>query len=367
MVGMRSIVTSADTHNTLRDLIDILGEADSFSRDALVRVQELVDRAEAASARTASTLNELHGFLEQFSLESGISSGDTRNPTFLGGIVDLDAMRADVSSMSLNASKADVLARSLRSLRNAIENADRHFSSDAALTTPLDATSNQFQAAVTGAQEEERERLAREVHDGPAQVMANAIYAVQVAEQVAARNPESMAEELSRLRDLLKEGLTEVRRFMFDLRPAMLAEYGLAATVQHRVDHYERYFGRRVSCDIRGDLPTLAPDAELNLFRIIQEALQNAHKYAGNEAAVEVQMCMEPPGFVIRVSDNGLGFDPALVSPKLASGAGLLGMRKRAALLRAQLSIESQLGKGTVITLVVPVDAQPGLESARSA
>jgi two-component system sensor histidine kinase DegS len=347
-------------------MIDILDAVEAFTQGALARIDELWQQAEAVRARAEAERLELELFLDQFSLESGLSGGQVRNPTFLGGIVDLDAMRADVTNMSVNASKAEMLARSVRSLRNAIENAGRHFAGEAALTTSLDATSDQFQAAVNEAQEEERERLAGEIHDGPAQVLANAIYAVQIAERVAKRNPESMGEQLGTVRELLREGLTEVRRFMFDLSPAMLAEYGLAATVQHRLDHYERYFGRRVSCDIRGNMPALTSDQERNIFRIIQEALQNAHKYSGNEASVEVQISMEPEGLVVRISDNGVGFDPALVSPKLTSGAGLVGMRKRATILRAQLTIESQLSKGTTITLIVPVDPQPELGPARS-
>jgi signal transduction histidine kinase len=99
----------------------------------------------------------------------------------------------------------------------------------------------------------------------------------------------------------------------------------------------------------------------LTVFRIVQEALQNAHKHAGSDAAIDVLMAPEEQALTVRISDDGIGFDPALVSPKLNSGAGLLGMRERASIARARLSIESRLGSGSLITLTLPIDAQPDL------
>ena len=366
-MGTRTIVTSADTQMTLRDLINLLGDAESTARMALQNVNELVDRAVALQSAAARERAELEQFLEQFALESGLSKGNVDNPTFHGGIVDLEAMRADAVNMSVNASKSTILASSLISLRNSIENAARHFADSDALTVSLDARSEHFQTAVNEAREDERRKLSREVHDGPAQVLANAIYAVQVVEQLVKRDPSAVEEELKRVRELLKEGVTEVRRFMFDLRPATLQDYGLPMTINRYVEDYGRFFGRRVTCAIKGAIPTLMPEQDLTVFRIVQEALQNAHKHAGNDAAVDVSMAADSDNLTLRIADDGLGFDPALVSPKLNSGAGLLGMRERAQLARARLTIESQLGSGTVITLTLPIEAQPDLGQLRSA
>lgn len=359
-------MTSADTHSTLRELFDILGEAEALSREFLPRLNALLDRAEAMNRAAASERSDLEQFLEQFALESGLSGGNLTSPTFHGGIVNIEMMRADVVSMALNASKADILASSIKSLRNSVEAAARHFAEDSALTVSLDATSEHFQSAVNEAREDERRKLAREIHDGPAQVLANAIYAVQIIEQLVKRNPDAVEEELGRVRDLLREGVTEVRRFMFDLRPATLQDYGLGPTVQRYVEDYGRFFGRRATCTIQGQLPTLTPDQDLTVFRIVQEALQNAHKHAGNDAAIDVSLTAIESTLIVRIADDGIGFDPALVSPKLNSGAGLLGMRERASLARARLSIESRLGSGSVITLSLPIESQPNLGQPRS-
>ena len=365
-MGTRTIVTSADGHSTLRDLIEILGEAESTAQEFLIRLNALAERAETINRAAALERADLEQFLEQFALESGLSDGNLNNATFHGGFVNLETMRADVVNMALNASKAAILSSSLTSIRNSIEAAARHFADDSALSVSLDATSEHFQTAVNEAREDERRKLSREIHDGPAQVLANAIYAVQIIEQLVKRNPEAVQEELTRVRELLKEGVTEIRRFMFDLRPATLQDYGLGPTVQRYVEDYGRFFGRRATCTIQGSLPTLTPEQDLTVFRIVQEALQNAHKHAGSDAAIDVLMAPEEQALTVRISDDGIGFDPALVSPKLNSGAGLLGMRERASIARARLSIESRLGSGSLITLTLPIDAQPDLGQTRS-
>jgi signal transduction histidine kinase len=148
---------------------------------------------------------------------------------------------------------------------------------------------------------------------------------------------------------------------MSDLRPIALKDYGLAIYLERYVDNYARFFGRRANCTIAGTLPSLTEDQEFMIFRIVQEALQNVHKHGGNDASVDITISMDDGELVVRVSDDGVGFDPALVSPKLSSGAGLLGMRDRANVSRARLNIESRLGSGTVITLSLPVDAQSDL------
>jgi two-component system sensor histidine kinase DegS len=359
-------MTSAEMHSPLEELISILTEAEAASQETLIRFNNLVARADAANRRAANELAELEQFLEQFALESGLVGASRTNRTFHGEFVDLEAMRQDVVTISVNAAKAAILSSSLASVRDSVENAARHFGSDEALTASLDATAEHFQTAITEAREDERRKLAREIHDGPAQVLANAIYAVQIVEQLVKRNPAAVDEEISRVRDLLKEGVTEVRRFMFDLRPATLQDYGLAQTVQKYVDDYGRFFGRRATCAVTGKMPALSPDQDLTVFRIVQEALQNVHKHAGIDAAVDVTISADASTLTVRIADDGVGFDPALVSPKLNSGAGLLGMRERASLARARLTVESRLGGGSVVTLILPIDAQSDLRQLRS-
>lgn len=352
-------MTATDRQPIDQQLRELVASAAAVSSDALDRATDLLYAAEKIQRETATVREELEQFLDQFSLESGLTSGSLSQATFAGGLIDLEVMRSDVAKMALDASKAEMVSKSLHALVTILNTSNQHFNDPASLSKTLDATADHFQAALNDAREEERNKLAREIHDGPAQVLANAIYHVQYVEQVAKRTPETVTEELERLRELLKEGVTEIRRFMFDLRPATLQHYGLGPTIQRYVDDYGKFFGRRSSCVISAELPQLTPEQDLCVFRIVQQSLQNAHQHAGNDAEVDVSMKAIDCLLEVRIHDNGVGFDPALVSPKLTSGAGLMGMRERAAVAHAQLRIESKLGAGSTVTLILPIDNQP--------
>jgi len=346
---------AASNGNVPERLAEIVLAAQDLSAQTLTRMTDLLQAAETVAAETGSVRSELEQFLDQFSLESGIADGSSNQIRFAGGVIDLESMRADVASMALNAARATNLVTSLKSIQSSLNTAARHFSQDTALITTIDAREEGMQASLFAAREDERRKLAREIHDGPAQVLANAVYHVQIVEQVVKRNPGAVDEELMRLRELLKEGGTEVRRFMFDLRPTALQDYGLGPTLKRCVEDWGRFFGHRVSYSIENPLPRLSPDEDLVVFRIVQQSLQNIHQHAGNDCAVDLSVCVQDQNLIVRICDDGVGFDPALVSPKLTSGAGLLGMRERAATVHATLNIESNLGVGSTITLCLPI------------
>ena len=139
------------------------------------------------------------------------------------------------------------------------------------------------------AQEEERLRLAREIHDGPAQVLANAIFEIEYCQRLLNRDPERLSTELERLKIDLKEGLAEVRQFIMDLRPGPLAELGLIATIRRYAQNYESRFGIVVELALDEDLGRLLPTQEVGVFRVVQEALQNARRHSG---ATRVRLAM---------------------------------------------------------------------------
>jgi two-component system sensor histidine kinase DegS len=352
----------ANSSNVLERLIDILSRADIVARESLEQMTALVEEAQSVADETAQVRSELEQFLEQFALESGMIDGGQDQMTFAGGVIDLNAMRSDVAIMALNAAKAQVLTASLKSLQACLASAARHFKLDTALTSTLDARDEAIQMALTAVREDERRKLSREIHDGPAQVLANAVYHVQIIEQVLKRNPAAIEEDLTALRELLKEGVTEVRRFMFGLSPIALHEYGLGPTLTRWVEDWGRFYGHHVKCTLEYPLPKLTPEQDLAVFRIVQQSLQNIHQHAGNDASVEVSVATNEELLIVRIADNGNGFDPALVSPKLTSGAGLRGMRERAEVIHASLSIESRLGHGSVITLIIAISPQIDLD-----
>jgi two-component system sensor histidine kinase DegS len=213
---------------------------------------------------------------------------------------------------------------------------------------------------MNSAREDERRRLAREIHDGPAQVLSNAIFAVHTTEQIAKRAPAQVADELALLRELLKDGVAEIRRFMFDLRPTMLQDLGLGPTLARYVDDYSRFFAKRVTLRCEDALPPLSPDQELTIFRIVQEGLQNVHKHAGAGADAAVDLAVIGNWLSLTIADTGRGFDPTTLTPRAGHGAGLPGMRERANLVGGEISVTSQVGVGSTISFRMPLRGQTG-------
>jgi two-component system sensor histidine kinase DegS len=214
-----------------------------------------------------------------------------------------------------------------------------------------------IRSAAFSAQEQERQRLAREIHDGPAQALANAIVALEFVERAirASSGPtvERALDEVERIKSSLRDGLTEIRRFIFDLRPTMLQDRGLPQTVEHYIATYQSVFPMAIDFQPAHHLPRLTPDQELTAFRVIQESIQNARKHA-RAATVSVSINHVDHTLFVVVSDNGRGFSPERVTTHLMGGAGLRGMRERAALIGGTLTIESALGEGTTIILEAP-------------
>jgi two-component system, NarL family, sensor histidine kinase DegS len=203
-------------------------------------------------------------------------------------------------------------------------------------------------------QEEERQRLAREIHDGPTQVLVNAIFVLSSISRQLDRNPEKARNELLQLEADLRDGLAEVRRFIFDLRPAQFGELGLAATLQQYVESYRQRSGASVTFLQEGEIPRLSSAKEAAIFRIFQEALQNARKHSG-ASAIRVVLAVEDCHLLVSVEDDGRGFDPDEVVGVAGRHFGLQSMRERAGNLRGNLEVRSRPGEGTSIVLHIPV------------
>jgi signal transduction histidine kinase len=151
----------------------------------------------------------------------------------------------------------------------------------------------------------------------------------------------------------MREGLIEVRRFQFDLRPSSLADRGLLSTLQRYITDYQAFFRLAVELHLPENLPSLSKDEELQTFRIIQEALQNIQKHA-RATLVAVQIAAEEGAVVVTIQDNGRGFVPQQNEITTLSGAGLRGMKERAAAVGGELEVTSNLGNGTAIRFSLP-------------
>ena len=212
------------------------------------------------------------------------------------------------------------------------------------------------------AREEERQRFARDVHDGPAQAFANAIIGLEFIERALRTDRDNVIEdglaEIERIKRTMREGLTEIRRFIFDHRPTMLLDRGLAPTLRHYVQSYQSIFPMVVNVDIDADIDRFDPDLELTAFRVVQESIQNASKHAkASQVDVRIRRAADN-SVLVTIVDDGRGFDPERVSAHAMGGVGLNGMKERVALVGGQLTIDSERGAGTTVQLVLPAEGR---------
>jgi signal transduction histidine kinase len=196
---------------------------------------------------------------------------------------------------------------------------------------------------------EERNRLARDLHDAVTQKLFGVVLAAESGTALLERDVGQAAAQLALVRDLAREAMEELRAVIVHLRPAALEDAGLAAALAKHVDILRRSHEREIALEISGDAPVPAA-VEGDVFRIAQEALHNALRHAGAQHIAIVLSC-DPGGVRLTVSDDGAGFDRDLVR---ASSLGLATMAERARSAGATLDIQTAPGAGTTVRLEVP-------------
>jgi len=206
-------------------------------------------------------------------------------------------------------------------------------------------------AAQISASEAERARIARDLHDGPAQYFANAVFETEYLCKLLTRDPDAVADGLARLRESLQQGVREIRHCLFELRLPAVEELGLVALLHDYLPEYERQYGVNLEASLPEDELPLLPVQAVALFRILQESLTNARKHAG-ASLVRVKLHRRGDEAILQVEDNGQGFTPGQARP---GHYGLLGMQERAQLLGGRLEVQGRPGKGARIVLHLPL------------
>lgn len=212
----------------------------------------------------------------------------------------------------------------------------------------------QFGLQIIEAQEEERRRLSREIHDGPAQMLANVMLRSDLVERTyRARGIEDAMQEVQSVRSLVRSALYEVRRIIYDLRPMALDDLGLIPTLKKYLATVQDYTeGLTITFAPFGKEGRLESKYEVALFRLVQEAVQNAVKHAEAEE-IKVKVEIMSTSAMIIVKDNGKGFD---LNDKKEKSFGLMGMRERVEMLEGELNIDSSIGEGTIVTIHLPLN-----------
>ncbi len=207
------------------------------------------------------------------------------------------------------------------------------------------------------AQEQERQRLVRQLHDGPAQSLTNLILQAEICERVFDTDAKRARTELGELKAAVTTTFQKVRDYMFDLRPMMLDDLGLIPTLRRYVDNFNEKSGVPAVLTITGSERRFAAYKEVVIFRVVQELLANVRQHAHATRVTVSLDATEDLAHVI-VEDNGSGFNfSEVLNAAQPRGIGLSTMRERMTMLGGQVQIESAVGRGTKITLQIPISS----------
>lgn len=197
---------------------------------------------------------------------------------------------------------------------------------------------------------EERNRLARDLHDSVAQTLFSLSLTSEAALTLAQDGVEKATDEIRKVSRLARDALAEMRSIVFELRPADLAADGLVPTIVKHAEVLSRVFGQQIEVDVRSE-GRLTPDVELELFRIAQEALSNALKHA-QASKIEIRADLANHPARLEIADDGVGFDTASPSVR-ARHLGLTTMEERAHGIGARFALDSAPGRGTAVKVEI--------------
>ncbi|WP_019415429.1 sensor histidine kinase [Paenisporosarcina sp. TG20] len=330
-----------DVHSKLAEVLingDLLEEETRLSRKRLGDVSKHFNTFSEQQVREA--------YEHANDLQIKLSINRTEDRQLLERKVDLERRLKDINDAILHADQlvtqanvvTNYLTSDLKNVGQALETAK---------------LKQDFSLKIIEAQEEERKRLSREIHDGPAQMMANVLVRSDLIERTyREKGVDQALVEITSLKLMVRTALTEVRRIIYDLRPMALDDLGLVPTLKKYLMTIEEY---NIGCQIHfrsyGEERRLLSNFEVAIFRLIQESVTNATKHGKCQSIwVEVKWCTSM--VTITVKDDGVGFDQQLVRE---SSFGLLGMQERVDLLEGEMIVQSSLGNGTVMSFLIPL------------
>lgn len=262
--------------------------------------------------------------------------------------------------------RRDDLERNMRGLLDTIEKADQlvnqvnvvlnYLSEDLKDVGPALKNAKMkedFAIRVIEAQEEERKRISREVHDGPAQMLANVLLRTDlITRSYDEKGVERAIQELRDLKGMVRDTLHEVRRIIYDLRPMALDDLGIVPTLKKYLNSVQDYNeGTYIEFSSRGEDRRMPMNYETAIFRLVQESVNNAIKH-GSAKEIRVNFEWLKENVNISIKDNGTGFDMALTKQ---NSFGIVGMKERIDLLDGTIDIQSEVGQGTRIMFIIPI------------
>ncbi len=284
------------------------------------------------------------------------AAGNLRVPIPDSGVGEVARLAANMEQMRvrLEATLEDH-RRWNEALEEMVEERTRELSTLYEQLQGREAMCKRLLGKVLTAQEEERARLARELHDTIGQSLTAVIMTTTAVESSLPATFASGKEKLANVRDIAAQALRDLRNLIFDLRPEILDDLGLALALRSQVKKYLEPAGVRVQIKAAGLKDELPAEVETAVFRVVQEAITNIARHAQASEA-HISLTQKDNRLIVRVEDNGVGFDPSLVMNEGRKAWGLRGMEERITLLGGKFYIGSKPGHGTLVLAEVPLD-----------
>jgi two-component system, NarL family, sensor histidine kinase DegS len=258
----------------------------------------------------------------------------------------LFVMRGQVEKLQNDQSHLKRQIEMIETVQGAIEGGPPHEAGKKGSANMIDTVERMIQA-----QEAERLRLSRQMHDGPAQALSNFILQTEIAMRLFDMDPNKAKEELSNMKGAAGKTFQKVRDFIFDLRPMMLDDLGLVPTLKRYVDAFKEQNGLDVRLLLTGEEKRIEPYQEVMIFRAIQELLNNAARYS-QASTLSIQLDMGDNNSKVIVEDNGKGFDVETLDEK--NNMGLKIIKERCEMLGGFMEVDSAVGEGTRVTFQIP-------------
>jgi two-component system, NarL family, sensor histidine kinase DegS len=317
----------------LSDELDSLERRASEARPRLVRSSD-AEAADAAGADSAAAAEAARPTAE-----------DDRVRTLRSDVTHLGH---ELGNHQTELAKLDMALRNLESTSVFLKRGDT------SQVTGGESLPTSVQMRIVEAQESERSRLAQEIHDGPAQVLSNAIFQVEYIERVIDHDDRLARTELRFLRELLRRELGSVRTFISQLRPPVLDELGLEGAIADAVARTTALTGLAITTELAAPADRLTEAQQTVVLRVVQEALQNVRKHGGASSVI-VASVIDGEAWVLTVRDDGRGFDVGAVAARGRRNFGLQFMQERAELIGGHFEVHSRPDDGTIVRLAIPM------------
>lgn len=336
-----------DKDNSSGGALDLQAELDETTR-ALREVTLMIEQSQGEvsklSQRNAAITTHLQQVQGQF---DKLPPQEIRNAydSALDAQQRLFVMRGQLEKLQSEKSHLERFKLTLERARD-LSNGPAASASSGGSKSPLASVE-----MLVNAQETERQRLSRQMHDGPAQALSNFILQTEIAMRLLEIDAGQARDELNSLKTSAMGTFQKVRNFIFELRPMMLDDLGLIPTVRRYAEAFKEQAGLDVSVTVTGNERRLAPYLEVMLFRAIQELLGNTARHS-QATQVKVMVDMGDDRVRVSVDDNGKGFDADAVLQGTSLGLKLI--RERSEMLGGSFEVDSSIGKGSRISFTVP-------------